>query len=170
MIIINTSMLKRKIIKLSSTHTCIIDLAVIMTGISAPLFYLYSCSKLLILFSCLILLSCAYFDYIVAIKLYRYFSHRQVSTTVYRNMSAVHLTTNYSIIFFPFINTFLIIILIMFTNGFIFISFSKEILRAYSLRFENCGNWQVRRVLGILLMLPLPIYALIHLLILVFSF
>lgn len=113
-------MLKRKIIKLSSTHTCIIDLAVIMTGISAPLFYLYSCSKLLILFSCLILLSCAYFDYIVTIKLYRYFSHRQVSTTVYRNMSAVHLTTNYSIIFFPFINTFLIIILIMFTNGFIF--------------------------------------------------
>ncbi len=49
--------------------------------------------------------------------------------------------------------------LFFFLSGLVFYWLSKEIRRAKKQGFEKCGIWQTRYVLGIILMLPLPVYA-----------
>lgn len=103
-----------------------------------------------------------FLSYISSIRSYRYTYKRKMTENIVGIFGLVHVCTVLTVVFLSFLSNALQLSMISFINGVVFIFLSHEIKRAYSLGFEHCGNWKIRRVLGILLMLPLPLYALIY--------
>lgn len=158
------SLLKYKILKNSLRHSCCLDIMGCMFVISLPFFHNNSKLRVFQIIICFFLLVYGYLEFIGLIRDYRYSCKRKVSITMFRGLSNNHLIVTIGLIFLPIVDNIFHIFIILFTNGLLFLFFSKEIERAYSLGFEHCGNWQIRRVLGISLMvLPLLFYALVFL-------
>lgn len=100
-----------------------------------------------------------FFCYIHMIKCYRYRNKRKILFRIYNPMDDCQTCVLISIgvaTFIPFVYR---VTLLPFLSGLIFFAWSKEIRRAKEQGFEKCGNWQIRYVLGIILMLPFPVYA-----------
>ncbi len=105
-----------------------------------------------------------FLDYISSIKLYRYSYNRKMDYVVTRGLGLAHCSIVLAISLLFFLPIGIRISMILFFCGLLFIKTSCEIKRAKSFGFEHCGNWQIRRVLGISLMvLPLLFYALVFL-------
>ena len=104
------------------------------------------------------LISC-FFGYINTVKYYRYKNKREIFFWIYspmRDCQSSALIPTIASEFLPFDYR---VALVYFYPGLIFFAWSKEIRRAKEQGFEKCGNWQIRYVLGIILMLPFPVYA-----------
>ncbi len=104
------------------------------------------------------LMSC-FFGYINTVKYYRYKNKREIFFWIYSPMRDCQSSALLPILVGDFLPPAYIVTLAPFYPGLIFFQWSKEIRRAKEQGFEKCGNWQIRYVLGIILMLPFPVYA-----------
>lgn len=104
------------------------------------------------------LISC-FFGYINTVKYYRYKNKREIFFWIYSPMRDCQSSALLPILVGDFLPPAYIVTLAPFYPGLIFFQWSKEIRRAKEQGFEKCGNWQIRYVLGIILMLPFPVYA-----------
>ena len=103
------------------------------------------------------LISC-YFGYIHTVKYYRYKNKREIFFWIYSPMRDCQTAALFPIVPSEFLPFDYRLALVPFYSGLIFFAWSKEIRRAKEQGFEKCGIWQLRYALGIILMLPFPIY------------
>ena len=97
---------------------------------------------------------------IVMIRIYRYRNGRKMLFHFISPMQVCQfcaLLVFFSVSYIPYAYRFS---LFFFLSGLVFYWLSKEIRRAKEQGFEKCGIWQIRWVLGILFMMPFPLYVL----------
>ena len=152
--------LKKYYFRYSSTLSLFCTLIVVI------IYILFLTNKTSTIISFILFLISSFSCYITTVKFYRYSLKRKMTTEVSRlfGTTLVLFVAGLGSLSVFGLNPEIVIVIILSGCGFGLMKWSKEIKRSHDNCFEHCGNWQIRRVLGISLMvLPLLFYTLVFL-------